>query len=221
MGRSDIPDKGDEIWGNQYPDHSVPVKQFHIDKTETTNEQYADFVSAKGHTAPMNWNNRKPPTGREQFPVTDVSWSDAQAYADWISQRDNKKCSLPTEEQWEFAARNGAQQTSFPWGNVWRDNSANLSGRVAAVGTSRDQTLVGGVEDMLGNVSEWTSSRFALYPGHDGNRSQDNIYISVRGLNWYTPTNLLKKPNWLLTFRNPALEDDKNPYLGFRLVCEP
>jgi formylglycine-generating enzyme required for sulfatase activity len=138
-----------------------------------------------------------------------------------MSKRENKTCHLPTEEQWEFAARNGVESTTFPWGNDWRDNAAVLSTRIVPVGTSGDQTKVGGIEDMLGNVSEWTTSRLALYKGHNGNRSADNKYISVRGLNWYTPANLLKKPELLLTYRNPTAEDEKNQYLGFRLVCEP
>lgn len=221
MGRSDVPDRYDEFWGNQFPAHPVTVAPFYIDKTETTNEQYAEFVLAENHKAPGYWINAQPPAGREKYPVTDVTLADANAYAAWMSKRENKTCHLPTEEQWEFAARNGVESTTFPWGNDWRDNAAVLSTRIVPVGTSGDQTKVGGIEDMLGNVSEWTTSRLALYKGHNGNRSADNKYISVRGLNWYTPANLLKKPELLLTYRNPTAEDEKNQYLGFRLVCEP
>lgn len=221
MGRNDIANKMDEEWGNQYPAHAVPVNPFYIDRTETTNEQYAQFVTATDYKPPSYWTNGKPPAGEEKFPVTSVTLADAKAYADWISKRDNKKCSLPTEEQWEFAARNGSKETLFPWGDVWRPDSSKLDGRAVAVGTSNDKTEVGGIEDMLGNVSEWTTSTYSLYPGHTGVITPDQHLISVRGLNWSTPAASLKKPNWLLTFRNPVPEDEKYAFLGFRLVCEP
>ncbi|MGB7068413.1 MAG: SUMF1/EgtB/PvdO family nonheme iron enzyme [Pyrinomonadaceae bacterium] len=220
MGRSDIDDKMDAEWGNQFPAHSVPVATFHIDKTETTNEQYAEFVKVANFTPPAYWKDGKPPDGEGSLPVTDVSLSDAKAYAGWISKKENRICRLPTEEEWEYAARNGQRQTSFPWGDDWREDVAKLNGRAVSVGTSADETLVGGVKDMLGNVSEWTMSEYSLYKGHPGNITRDRKYISVRGFNWNTPARLLRKPNWLTTFRNPVPSDEKFAFLGFRLVCD-
>lgn len=221
MGRNDIPDKLDLEWGNQYPAHPITLPPFLMDKAETTNLQYAEFIKAAGHAAPSSWINGKFPDGQENFPVTDVTLTDAAAYAAWVSKRLKKKCAVPTEQQWEYAARNGAKATSFPWGDQWQDGLAVLKGGPAAAGSSQDKTLDGGVQDMLGNVSEWTSTEYSLYRDHPGNKFLDKTYISVRGLNWGTPSNLLEKPHLLLTYRNYVTADQKNPYLGFRLACEP
>lgn len=221
MGRNEIPDKMDAEWGNQYPAHRVTVDSFYIDKTETTNAQYAEFVAATNHQAPPYWSGGSPPAGEENFPVTDVTLADAKAYAEWISGRENRKCGLPTEEQWEFAARNGPQQTDFPWGNDSTGGDAKLSGRAVAVGTSRDSTLVGGIRDMLGNVSEWTSSTYSLYPNHPGTITPKPNRITVRGLNWNTPAPALEHRNWLLTYRIVVTDNTQNAFLGFRLVCTP
>jgi serine/threonine protein kinase/formylglycine-generating enzyme required for sulfatase activity len=221
MGRNEIPDKMDSDWGNQYPAHKVMVEPFLIDKTETTNAQYAEFVAATHHQPPPYWTSDNPPAGQENYPVTDVTVADAKAYADWVSSRENRKCALPTEEQWEYAARNGQQQTDFPWGNDLLGGDAKLSGRAVLVGTSQDSTIVGGVQDMLGNVSEWTSSTYTLYPGHPGSITPKASLMTVRGLNWNTPASSLKHRDWLLTYRIIVTDDARNAFLGFRLVCTP
>ncbi|CAN5131252.1 hypothetical protein BH20ACI1_BH20ACI1_13710 [soil metagenome] len=222
MGRNDVA-WNDLDWGDQYPAHSVPVKPFNISKTEVSNEEYAEFMKETGYAAPGSWNKGKMPEDQEQMPVTFVSLTDAEAYTDWISKRDNKVCRLPTEEEWEFTARNGAQQTNFPWGNDWRVNLANIAtGKVAKVGTSSEETLVGGMKDMLGNVIEWTSSKYALYPGNGGaaDSSRQRYYV-VRGSSWGENQNRLKDANLLLTRRQSIPADSKSPFLGFRIVCQP
>ncbi len=157
------------------------------------------------------------------MPVTFVSLADANAYTEWISKRDNKICRLPTEEEWEFVARNGEQQTDFPWGNEWRENLANLAtAKVAEVGASEDKTLVGGVKDMMGNVIEWTSSKYALYPKNGGSPDPTRQkYYVIRGSSWGESENRLKNSNLLLTRRQSVPADQKSPFLGFRIVCQP
>ncbi len=222
MGRNDVA-WNDLDWGDQYPAHSVPVKPFNISKTEVSNEEYAEFMKETGYAAPGSWNKGKMPEDQEKMPVTFVSLTDAEAYADWVSKRDNKVCRLPTEEEWEFTARNGAQQTNFPWGNDWDVNLANIAtGKVAKVGTSSEETLVGGVKDMLGNVIEWTSSKYALYPGNRGaaDSSRQRYYV-VRGTSWGENQSRLKDANLLLTRRQSIPADSKFAFLGFRIVCQP
>ena len=222
MGRNDIPNRTDPEWGNQYPAHAVSVPAFRMDKTETTNVQYAEFVKETGHQTPASWSGGKFPDGTENLPVTYVSFTDAAAYAGWVSKRIKKKCVVPTEEQWEYAARNGAKATLFPWGSEWRAGLAVMNGSSpSAVGSSQDKTVDGNISDMLGNVSEWTSSKYALYKDHPGDKSLDKEYISVRGLYFETPAHLLEKPHLLVTYRNYLTADQKGPYLGFRLACEP
>jgi serine/threonine-protein kinase len=224
MGRSDV-DPYDLYWGDQYPAHPVPVNSFYIDKTETSNEDYAKFVQEKNYLPPQNWTDGKPPAGQEKYPVTSVSMSDAKAYAEWFSKSKNKICRLPTEEEWEFAARNGAQQTAFPWGNKWDASLANIPPKkVAEVGNSSDETLVGGIKDMMGNVLELTSSKYVLYPRHPTkfvtNDKKVKLFV-VRGSSSAESSDLLKKPEWLLTKRLSVTADDASPYMGFRLVCQP
>ena len=221
MGRSDVP-KNDLLWGDQYPAHSVPVNSFYIYKTEVSNAEYAEFVQAKNYPAPSRWNNNKPPDGQEKLPVTNVSLDDARAYAAWIADRDKKICRLPTEEEWEFAARNGTQQNSFPWGNDWKSDLANLAtDKASEVGTSSDETLTGGIKDMLGNVVEWTSSKYALYPGHPGKLADSGELFVARGSSWSEQEDRLKNAQWLLTRRQSTPSETKSPFLGFRLVCQP
>ncbi|MEO6725685.1 MAG: SUMF1/EgtB/PvdO family nonheme iron enzyme, partial [Blastocatellia bacterium] len=111
LGRED----GEE---NERPAHIVTIKPFFLDQTEVTNEQYQKFV-ASGHSAPPSWSTGSFPAGSEKLPVTDVTWEDATAYAEWAGKR------LPTEEEWEFAARGLNIKYLYPWGEDWLDNAAN------------------------------------------------------------------------------------------------
>ncbi len=157
MGRDD----GGE---NERPAHVVTIKPFFIDKTEVTNEQYQKFIDATGNAAPPAWNGNHFPEGAEKLPVTDVSWEDAVAYAEWAGKR------LPTEEEWEFAAR-GPDERLFPWGNKIKPDTANVT---TTEGEKREIMPVGqfiegaspfAVLDLIGNVWEWTASDYVAYPG--------------------------------------------------------
>ncbi|MEO7539272.1 MAG: SUMF1/EgtB/PvdO family nonheme iron enzyme, partial [Pyrinomonadaceae bacterium] len=220
MGSNEVEDKLDDDWGNEFPAHPETVDSFNIDTYETTNAQYALFV-ASGHKAPSYWINGKPPEGQENHPVTNVSLVDAKAYAVWVSKRENKECRLPVEKEWEYAARNGAQATTFPWGGKDLADLARLKGRDAVpVGSTRDETQVGGVKEMMGNVSEWTSSPYALYKGHPSGKKFDGLFV-VRGLNFKTPDKLFQKPHLMLMYRQYLAENKDYDFLGFRLVCSP
>lgn len=151
MGRDD----GDEY---ERPAHSVAVKPFFIDVNEVTRQQYRQFVNQTGHAAPANWSGYPDSTGN--WPVTDVTWDDANAYAKWVGKR------LPTEEEWEFAAR-GSDGRRYPWGNNWQSGNANAddaSKALAYVGSYKGASPYG-VIDMVGNAWEWTATRLAPYPG--------------------------------------------------------
>src|SRR5688572_1012757 len=111
MGRDD----GDEY---ERPAHLVTVKPFFIDLNEVTNEDYEKFVKEKGYQPPASWKTGTYPEGAGRLPVTGVNWEDANAYAAWAGKR------LPTEEEWEFAAR-GADGRTYPWGNEWQPGQAN------------------------------------------------------------------------------------------------
>lgn len=219
MGRNEIDDKADILWGNQFPANDTRVGAFMIDLHETTNAEYAKFVEEADRKPPANWTNGKFPAGQENHPVTNVSLIDARAYAVWVTKQTGERCRLPSEEEWEYAARNGDQATSFPWGTDWRPGTAHLEGgSTVAVGTKGDKTSVGSIVDMLGNVSEWTSTRYALYRGHPVSQTSEKFV--VRGLNFRSDKKYFTKTNLLVTVRNPVAEDKSADYLGFRLVCE-
>jgi serine/threonine-protein kinase len=156
---------GDE---NEKPAHVVNVKPFFIDRTEVTNEQYQKFIDATGYASPPSWQGNRFPGGANTLPVTDVSWEDANAYAKWAGKR------LPTEEEWEFAARGTDERRIYPWGEEWIADASNTKPEGADQQRQQGLTPVGqfqkgaspfGLLDMSGNAWEWTASEFKEYPG--------------------------------------------------------
>lgn len=147
------------------PEHERQVAPFFLDKTEVTNEQYAQFVQETGHPPPLNWKGQKTfPPGTAKLPVAEVSWDDAQAFAKWAGKR------LPTEVEWEYAAR-GVDRRLYPWGNEFDPAKLNAGRDISQIKDQRRQvgSFPGespfGLLDMAGNVSEWTESGYDLYPG--------------------------------------------------------
>ena len=152
MGRND----GE---ADQRPAHAVEVKPFFLDRYEISNEQYKRYVDGANATPPRNWTGRTCPPGLESLPVTHITWQDAEGYARWAGKR------LPTEEEWEFAARGGEKNNLYPWGNDWIESAAYVdigADKPTARGSfSRDQVF--GVFDLAGNVSEWVQSDYLTY----------------------------------------------------------
>lgn len=141
------------------PSYKVTVKPFYMDLTEVTNEDYAEFVKAEKRQPPVEWKNGSYPSGQAKFPVVGVDWNDARSYARWAGKR------LPTEEEWEFAAR-GKDEFRYPWGNEWKAGNANAdsaSQSITEVGKYKGESPFG-MKDMVGNVWEWTDSDFKAYP---------------------------------------------------------
>jgi len=148
----------------EYPEHSVYLDGFYIDKYEVTNAQYKRFIDYTGRKAPEHWKNNACPQGAEYEPVTNVSCVDALEYAKWAGKR------LPTEEEWEKAARYTDART-FPWGNEWKKGFANVRpmlgfGSPKQVGSYPDGKSKYEVFDLCGNVWEWTDSNFMPYKGN-------------------------------------------------------
>lgn len=155
MGRNKA-DGGDDY---ESPAHQQTVRSFVIDAYEVTNEDYAKFVDATNHNPPGTWGGTYP-TGAARHPVTGVTWNDANDYARWVGKR------LPTEEEWEFAAR-GTDGRRYPWGDEWQDGLANANGPllgITKVGSYEGKSPFGAF-DMVGNAWEWTASDMRAYPG--------------------------------------------------------
>lgn len=143
------------------PAHRVKLKSYLIDKYLVTNAQYARFVAATGHRPPLNWKDGKIPMGEALYPVTMVSWFDADSYAAWAKKR------LPTEAEWEYAAR-GPKSLRWPWGNEMdpaRLNTYYSVGHATKVTAYPKGASPFGVIDMAGNVSQWVEDDYLPYPG--------------------------------------------------------
>jgi serine/threonine-protein kinase len=155
-------DDGDE---NERPAHVMTIKPFFIDRTEVTNAQYQKFIDAAAYAAPPSWQGNHFPEGADNLPVTDVTWEDATAYARWAGRR------LPTEEEWEFAARGPDERHIYPWGEDWIADAANVkasdndSRQLAPVGQFPRGASPFGLVDVIGNAWEWTASDYKAYPG--------------------------------------------------------
>lgn len=204
----------------EQPAHEVEVKDFLMDKTEVTNADYEEFVRAEKYRAPQHWKDGKPLPGQEKMPVTFVSLEDAKSFAVWRSKRDSVEYKLPTEEQWEYAARNGDQNNLFPWGNKWEKGKAVLDEpSPKPVGSTTGGQNKWGVVDLIGNVWEWTTSEPKPYPGSNLDiKKSGTAQAMIRG------GGAISKPEGsdaITSTRRAGLETNtRNNSLGFRLVRE-
>jgi len=201
------------------PAHAVIVQPFLMDRTEVTNTEYAEFVRETNHAPPSHWVGNKPAFGQEQWPVVNVSFDDATAFAAWRSKRDGVSYRLPTEQEWEYAARNGEQSDLYPWGPEWKDKVAVVKDATPAqVGSRPEGKNKWGVFDLIGNVWEWTSSKVSVYPGNPTKipaSAQD--WVSIRGGCYVSDPSKSDTPvtACLREFVPPST---KTTLLGFRLV---
>lgn len=206
----------------EIPEHNVTVQPFEMSKTEVTNSEYAEFIAATKHPAPSYFdNNGKPPAGQELWPVCNVNVADAEAFAKWRSQKEGKNYRLPTEEEWEYAARNGDQNTLYPWGNTWQDSyAATKEAKIISlqpVGTYPNGQNRWGVMDLIGNVWEWTSSKASVYAGNPAEVAPQYANYRVLRGGSFQAEHTGKQPisstyrDWL----DPTLKDLR---IGFRLV---
>jgi serine/threonine protein kinase len=214
---------------DEQPAHEVCITHpYWIDMNEVTNASYAAFISAGGYSnrdlwsdAGWNWkgtrgapNDYDDFTG-EQQPRVGLTWYEAEAYANW------RGCRLPTEAQWEFAAR-GPDSLIYPWGDEWNSANANTDRRVggtANVGSYPDGTSWVGAKDMSGNVWEWVadwydSDYYTRSPKNDPAGADGGQYRTLRGGSWsYSPTFARTGS------RNGGNPVSVLPFIGFRVVC--
>lgn len=179
---------GDFIMGSDdpksdaYPKHTVNLPAYWIDKYEVTNAEYLDFSLKTGYQGEgvkegKDWRIFFTPATPEKamIPVVYITWKDASAYCKSVGKR------LPTEEEWEKAAR-GTDGRRYPWGNDWMDNRSNTyeAGIVKpdVIGKFDDVSPYG-VHDMLGNVQEWTDSWFSSYKGNPNRNPKSGKTLRV------------------------------------------
>lgn len=212
----------------EQPSHQRRLRSFQMTLTPVTNLQYAQFVKATGHRVPhvtqtewsaygvnqplsvtrkFTWEDGTFPVGRAAHPVVLVSYKDATAYAQWLSEATGQVWRLPDEDEWELAAR-GLDGRAYPWGNnfnpAWT-NSADLGPHdTMAVGSFPKGASPFGLLDMAGQVYEWTRT-----PG-EKNR------MTVKGGAWDDRGCGVCRA----AARHHRHRDMKHILIGFRLVLE-
>ena len=168
---------------NEKPPHAVTLPPYFMGLTPVTNAQFALFERSTGYNAGSEWKKFASELG-PQTPVVCVNWNDAMSYCTWAGLR------LPTEEEWELAAR-GTEALVYPWGNTWdgtRCNNSvglNFSPCATSIGLFPSGASPFDCLDMAGNVWQWTSSWYERYPGNMAfNRDFGRKFRVLRGGAW-------------------------------------
>jgi formylglycine-generating enzyme required for sulfatase activity len=215
------PEKVEDAFDWEQPQHKVDLPEFYIGKYPITNAQYEAFVQSTGRSALKHWANDQAPSGKANHPVVYVSWRDALAFCEWLSKETGKAVRLPSEAEWEKAAR-GTDGRIYPWGDKSpTDDLCNFStnvGDTTPVGTYSPQgDSPYGCVDMAGNVREWTRSLKKSYPydSTDGREDPDAKGGRVlRGGSWDPVRRIVR-----CAYRRRGFPDDFfGPYFGFRVV---
>ncbi len=203
----------------EQPMHQVTLPAYEIAKYPVTNNEYYLFIYNVGYRVPKTWEGFHAPIGLEDHPVTGVSRKDVEEYIKWINSTTGQNYRLPSEAEWEKAAR-GSDQRLYPWGDnfdPWRCNTnesrKKLTSPVGSYSPGGDSPYE--VADMVGNVWEWTRSNFQPYPykSDDGRETRtQGAKGVVRGGAWYYSRALAR-----VSSREAALEDYLSTSLGFRL----
>jgi formylglycine-generating enzyme required for sulfatase activity len=215
------------------PANNVYVDAFYIDKYEVSNSDYSKFITATGARAPWHWPEGKIPEGQEKYPVANVNWFEATEYCKWAGGK-----RLPTEAEWEKAARGGLDRAHYAWGDdtIEKQNELALlapqsafrssAAAVPAVLGRPHANAVGsvapngyGLYDMIGNVMEWTNdwydnNYYPFMPKVNPKGPATGRYKSVRGAGFAdTGGHGEEKLN---SYRNFSDPDTRMTTIGFR-----
>jgi serine/threonine-protein kinase len=149
---------GEGIPQHETPQHEVILPAYRIGKYPVTNGQYEEFISqTKTLVSPiMRWDGQKAPEGLEDHPVTGVTWFEALAYCQWLSEKTGHTYSLPNEAQWEKACRGGNNNCLYPWGEQFDPARCNHAQQNIAPVNKYPAQNEFGCCDLVGNVLQWT-----------------------------------------------------------------
>jgi formylglycine-generating enzyme required for sulfatase activity len=212
---------------NEQPTSVVTLSGFYLARFPVTNAQFERFDPAH--------RSKRAPWANDNHPVVHVSWNEATAFCRWLSQKDGRKYRLPTEAEWEYAAR-GSDGRVFPWGNdftsgklanfadtrtnlVWRDTRFDDGyAETAPVGAFPLGASPFGIEELAGNVHEWCNDWYAPYQGKDRTNpigpggGQQRV---LRGGSWRSRIASLRAV--ARSSNQPAFQSND---IGFRVICE-
>lgn len=178
---------GAEVEDDHRPPHEVSVSDFLMDRREVTNAEYAEFCRTTGRDLPEFWgiDEFRSGPGYPDHPVVGVTWHDARTFCEWRGMR------LPTEAEWEFAARGGLEGKKWPWGDEIDSEKANFnpSEGLKPVGSYPPNAY--GLFDMAGNTAEWVGDWYdpdfyAESPAENPTGPEKSKYRSVRGGGWHS-----------------------------------
>ena len=235
---------------DERPVHRVFVSEFFIGRFPVTHDEYGRFVRATGHPAPAirdlplittggrdttfrelalpyAWESDQPPAGHGTHPVVLVTYDDATAYCAWLSQVLSRTVRLPTEAEWERAARGGTDGNRYPWGNEidpTRGNYLTDAANKRQRGTRPTGTYppnAYGLYDVSGNVWEWVADWYSAdYYGlgemRDPRGPESGTMRIVRGGSWVNDDLSMLRS----AYRHKVPPDTYAYSVGFRVVCE-
>jgi formylglycine-generating enzyme required for sulfatase activity len=169
---------------DEQPVREVTISAFRLGRYEVTNAEYKAFLEATGREVPDEVSD----PAKAKHPVVYVSWNDAVAYCKWLSEKTGRRFRLPTEAEWEYAAR-GTEGRKYPWGNNWDASKAVFNThRTKPVGSHPEGASPLGVMDMAGNVLEWVADWYAdKYNPQELNNPkgpENGDYRVLRGGSW-------------------------------------
>jgi formylglycine-generating enzyme required for sulfatase activity len=209
-----LPDEG--------PQYIAETGAFWIDIYEVTNLQYKQFIDATNRKSPSHFRNRTYPEGKVDHPVVFVTWFDAHDYCEWAGKR------LPTNIEWEKAARGVKDDRDFPWGDDFDVNKVNSPVRWRTLNMEGDTMPVGSLEagkspfglyDMSGNVWEWTDSWYMQYPGNTWpSENYGEQYKELKGGSWWDCSYYQCGVSAPVFNRSYFKQNIKNSSFGFRCV---
>lgn len=201
-----------EAFEDEAPVHEVDLEEFWIGKHAVTNRQFERFVLETGYDGGSAWKESAAQWGPDS-PVVHVSWRDAFSYCRWAG------LTLPTEAQWEKAAR-GTDGRKYPWGDRWEADRAwffeNSEGRIHPVDSRPQGASPYGCLNMAGNVWEWTLSVYRPYPYEPSDGREDpesSEPRTSRGGAWYTYSRSLR-----CSRRCPEILTIQSNSFGFRVA---
>ena len=239
-GKFEMGSNDDESFSDEHPIQTVFLDAFYIDKYPVTNAQYKTFVDAnprwskpQGITKFLSsayhdnyylhhWNRKNYPEDKSEHPVVHISWYAAMAYAEWIGKR------LPTEAEWEKAARGRLAGQKYPWGDLIDTGKANYGKNVSSTTPVGNYPASGyDLYDMVGNVWEWCLDGYDFYGSFPRRDliSDESIISVTKNFKSIKNYRVLRGGSWITTVQDIGISNRcpnhprlTNPGIGFRCV---